>query len=81
MPKKLPNLKKSEQKVLQIAKKIKLARQLQSFKCHKEGGCFACKPFEAILQKKGKLVATDNYGSDVYILPISTPDKKESTIF
>ena len=79
-PRKLPNLKNSRQKVLQIAKKIKLARQLQNFKCHQSDGCFACKPFEAILQKKGKLVAKDDYGSDVYILPTPTSNNKESVI-
>lgn len=43
--KKLPDLAESEKKVLDIARKIKLARRLEKFDCP-QGGCRACTPYE-----------------------------------
>lgn len=71
---KLPNLEKSHDKILKIAKKIKLARQLESFNCPNKSGCSTCKPYESILAGEGELVGKGNYGSDVYILEKSIDD-------
>lgn len=69
-PKELPDLEKAEKEILEIAQKMKLARQLQRFDCPKgEQGCFACRPMERIINGEGKLVGQDEYNSDVYILP------------
>jgi hypothetical protein len=39
----LPDLDSAHAQILKIAKEMKLARQLERFKCpHGEGGCFAC---------------------------------------
>lgn len=67
--KQLPDLETARQQVFKIAKQVKLARQLQLFKCSTEGGCFACRPFERILQGEGELVGQNEYRQDVYILP------------
>jgi len=65
----LPNLEESYEKVFTIAKQVKLARQIQRFKCpHGEDGCFACKSMEKIVKGEGKLIGLDEYKADVYIL-------------
>ena len=79
-PKKLPDLKKSHDKILKIAKKIKLARQLNNFKCPQGArGCFACRNFEKILQGKAKFIGIGGYGRDVYVLPPSSAKNPKSS--
>jgi len=76
----LPSLKKSYEDVFKIAKKIKLARQLESFTCPHGDTCPACQPFEEILDGKGELVGTGEYGYDIYVLPhdnLSEEDHQE----
>ena len=64
----LPDLAEAQDRVLKVAKQIKLARSLNRFKCP-HGGCFACRPFEAILKGEGKFVGTDSMRRDIYVLP------------
>ncbi len=66
----LPPLEEAHQQILKIAKEIKLARQLERFKCpHGEAGCFACRPFERILQGEAEFVGENEYHQDIYVLP------------
>jgi len=66
----LPNLDAAHQQIFKIAKEIKLARALDRFKCpHGEAGCFACRPFERILQGEAEFVGENEYRQDVYVLP------------
>jgi hypothetical protein len=68
--KELPSLEESEEKVLKVAKKIKLARQLESYVCPSgEDGCRECQPYEKLIDGKGVYVYTDSIRRDVYILP------------
>lgn len=76
--KKLPDLSKAKEKVLAIAKNIKLARKLGLFKC-KLNGCSVCKPYELILKEKAEYVGTNSYKSDMFILK-DYPDRKEEAI-
>jgi len=77
----LPDLISSESKLLDIAKKIKTARQLNVFKCPQKTGCYACRPFEAILRGEAEYVGLGSYKEDVYILDKSLMhSSKESTI-
>ncbi|MFA6249935.1 MAG: PD-(D/E)XK nuclease family protein [Candidatus Shapirobacteria bacterium] len=73
----LPDPDESSQKILKIAKQVKLARSLQRFVCPYQG-CNACLPYEAIIQGNAKHVGIDSYHNDVYILPpqpaAETPD-------
>lgn len=69
---------KAKEEVLKIAKQIKLARQLERFKCE-TGGCRACKPYEAILSGLGELVGVSEYGNDLYVVS-KEPHLKESQI-
>lgn len=66
--KKLPDYKDSENKVLEIARKIKKAREEDSMICPK-GGCFNCRPYEAILRGEGEYVGDSDTRQEIYILP------------
>ena len=72
----LPDLAEAQDRVLKVAKQIKLARSLNRFKCP-HGGCFACRPFEAILKGEGKFGGTDSMRRDIYVLP--PKEKKQET--
>lgn len=77
---KLPDPKKSEEKIMEIAKKMKLARQLERFKCQ-TNGCRSCRPYEKILQGSGEMVGVDSFRTDVYIVDKNNEEtKKESVI-
>lgn len=77
----LPDLSSSEEKLLDIAKKIKTARQLNVFKCPQKNGCYACRPFEAILHGEAEYVGLGSFKEDVYLLDKSLMNSsKESTI-
>jgi len=66
---KLPDLEKAYEKVLAVAKKIKLIRQLEKFDCP-EGreGCRHCRPLEKILSGEATLVGVNDFGQNVYVL-------------
>ena len=66
----LPSLEDAERTILSIAQKMKLARQLDRFKCPAgDSSCSHCRPFERILGQEAEFVGTDEYKYDVYILP------------
>jgi hypothetical protein len=65
--KKLPNEKEAFDKVYEVAKRIKLARQLEHFVCQKNG-CLHCVPFERILRGEGERVGLSDTKQDIYIL-------------
>ncbi len=64
---KLPDIASSYDAVYKEAKRIKLARQLEHFKCPK-GGCKYCTPIEHVANGKGELVGLSEYNQDIYIL-------------
>jgi ATP-dependent helicase/DNAse subunit B len=71
----LPDLEEAHNKVLTIAKKIKVARQLESYTCPKgDEGCMYCKPFEKILNGDAQFVRTDEIKRDVYIMQRESED-------
>lgn len=63
----LPDLAESKEKVMTVAKRIKLARQLDRFVCA-TGGCKYCIPLKQIKEGKGELVGTSSYNQDIYII-------------
>jgi len=75
----LPDEEKAHQEVLAIARKIKLARQLEKFNCPHRG-CRQCEPFERIIKGKGKLIRLDDFNRDMYILPEMEEDEAEEVI-
>jgi len=76
----LPDKKESHEKLLKVAKQMKLARQLNRFKCPEgEGGCRVCRPYLAVLAGKGEQVGINDFKQDIYIVSKSgfnnTPDE------
>lgn len=84
--KELPELPEAERLVLEVARKVKLARQLKKFDCpNGADGCAACGPYERIINGEGELVGEDNYRALIFILPprsaqIKTTIEEESVI-
>jgi len=65
--KKLPDIKESFKRVLDIAKKIKEARAKNEFVCPK-GGCMSCRPLERVLTGEAEFVGTSETRQDIYII-------------
>lgn len=63
----LPEITEAYSKVLDVAKRVKLARQLGHFKCPTDG-CRYCIPMEEISKGKGELVGESDIRQDIYIL-------------
>lgn len=64
----LPAETEAKERVLEVAKRIKLARQLNLMKCSRDG-CFNCLPYESILRGQGELVGVSSTNQDIFILP------------
>jgi len=64
---KLPDIKESFERVFDVAKRIKLGRQINHLKC-KTDGCIYCNPLERVLKGEGEKVAVSEYGQDIFIL-------------
>ena len=65
--KKLPNINDSKVKVLEIGRKIKLARKLDKLECpNGTEGCIFCRSLEAIVRGEGEKVGENNH-RDTYI--------------
>lgn len=80
--KELPDLADSEAKILKVAKQIKLARQLERFKCpNDDEGCRACRPLEVVVRGEAEWVGQDEYRADVYVLEKTVREEaEESTV-
>lgn len=79
-PEPMPDLAANEEKILEIAKKIKIARQLNVFKCPHKTGCHSCRTYEQVLAGEAELVGTGSYREDIYILDPSQRDKEEKSV-
>jgi ATP-dependent helicase/DNAse subunit B len=64
---KLPKYETAHEQIYNVAKRIKLGRQINHFKCPK-GGCYACRDLERILKGEGEKVGVSEYNQDIYIL-------------
>jgi len=64
----LPRYDESEKQLLEIGKRIALAKKLDRFICSQKDGCQACRPMERIIEGKAKFVGVNDYNQDVYIL-------------
>lgn len=76
----LPDNQESRDKILKIARQIKVARQLSRFKCMHETGCHACEPYEAIVDGKAEFVGTDKNNRDIYMWDRDASDEDMSEI-
>jgi ATP-dependent helicase/DNAse subunit B len=64
----LPDFDQAKKEILEIAKRIELAKKLEHFKCNKKNGCFACSPYEKILLGQAQKIGINNYNQEVYVL-------------
>lgn len=64
----IPNEEDAYKRIIEIAKKIQLARKLEHFKCPKNDGCMFCRPLELVVSGKAEYVGVNEYGADTYIL-------------
>lgn len=65
----LPDPDEAKRRVLDIAKRVQLARKLGRFVC-KNGavGCRACRSLEEIVAGRGTCVGINDFGQDIYVL-------------
>lgn len=77
---KLPNQETAHQKVLGIAKKIKVIRQLEVYKCPQKVGCPACRPLTQIIEGKAEFVGVNEFDQDMYIISDFPADKDTSVV-
>lgn len=78
--KQLPDLEQAHQQVLEVARKIKTIRALEKYDCpNGSEGCYACRPYEAILKGQAELVGQNDYGNNVYVLPSKQPDLEHAS--
>lgn len=67
----MPDMVAAEKRVLELAKKVALARKLGHFKC-REDGCRACRPYEMVLSGKATNVGLNTFGQDLYVIETYT---------
>lgn len=66
---KLPDEHEAYKRVYEVAKRIKLGRQIEHLKCPKgDAGCYACRDLERVLRGEGEKVGESEYRQDIYIL-------------
>jgi ATP-dependent helicase/DNAse subunit B len=65
----LPSLEEAREKVLAVARRVKQAREEKAFDCPRgPQGCFACRPYEAILKGEAESLGVGGYGQDLYLV-------------
>ena len=75
----LPQEIESKNTILDIARKIKLSRQVQKFEC-RESGCSFCVPFEKIIRGEAEYVGSDQFGRDTYVIQKETEEEDDECI-
>ncbi len=79
--KELPDLEEAHDQILALAKKVKLARQLEVFKCpNGPDGCYACKPMEKIIRGEAEKVGVNDYGQVMYMIEKESEVNKNSEV-
>jgi len=74
----LPDYDTAYAKIMETAKKMKLAKQLNVFKCPHKTGCSHCKPYEEIVKGNAQFVGVNEFRQDIYVL--NDPKKTNSVI-
>lgn len=74
----LPDLKDAHTRIIEIGRRIKLARKLDKFDCpNGRDGCIHCLSMEKIIKQEGTLVDA-NGQRDIYILSRDEPQEEET---
>jgi len=69
--KKLPDEESAYERVYEVAKRIKLARQINDFVCP-HNGCMNCLPLERVLKGEAEKVGVSDTRQDIYIINSKT---------
>lgn len=77
--KKLPREEEILKQVLDSALEIQLATKLNRFKCKEPGGCYACRPYEALIRGEGEFIGIGQYKEDIYVLKNSSNTLSEES--
>lgn len=78
--KELPDIEKSTEEIMKIAKRIALARKLSKLECE-TGGCRYCEPMEKLLRGEAEYIGVDpKMGKDNYIFSKVIEDEDDSII-
>ena len=64
----LPDIGQAKKNLLEIGKKIALARKLDHMECKHKSGCMHCLPFEQVLKGNAEFVGVGGYNQDLYII-------------
>lgn len=62
----LPTMEDAVNRVMEVARKVALARKLEHFKCPQSDGCRVCRPYEAIVAGRATFVGAGGYSQDIY---------------
>ena len=63
----LPATAKAQERVMEVALKIKEARRKQELNCPK-GGCYACQDLEKVVRGEAKFVGVGSYNKEIYVI-------------
>lgn len=75
--KELPNIREAHTKVLEVGRKIKLARKLEKFACPQGvDGCVWCRSLDQVVRGEGEFVGLVNH-RDTYILSQAKEEETE----
>lgn len=61
----LPDVKESYKDILELALKIKAAREAGAFECRR-GGCYACRDYEKVFNGEAEQVGIGNFNREIY---------------
>lgn len=65
----LPDIATARQRVLDVALRVKKARESHAFECPRgQAGCFACQPYEKIVRGEAEFVGIDQNGKELYMV-------------
>ena len=77
-PKELPDLEEAHERVIKIAREVKLARKLEKFECPQgDQGCYHCKDYEKIIAGKAEYVGENDFGQDLYVI---LPEEEQDSV-
>ena len=65
----LPDTGLARENVLALARRVKDVRERRAYDCPRgPSGCFACQPYELILNGKAEYLGVAGYGQDAYLI-------------
>lgn len=70
----LPNITEAREKVLALAQRVKRSRKERAYECPRPNrsggadGCYACRPYEAILRGDAEYIGVAGFGQDTYLV-------------